>query len=370
MNSKLKVLMILPSFNYSGGIESFVMNNIRHMEMSNFKIDIISHEINADDYVTEVKQLGGEVFYFPKFTIRNFSKIKSEYKNILLKNKYDIVHCHMANAAFLYLGYAKKLKVPVRILHSHQNKAADTLSHSIRNIPLLAIGNKFANSRIACTKIAGDFLFKNQKYDVVRNAIDYQKYEFNLEKRVELRKKFGISDSDIVIGHTGRLTPQKNQIFLLNIMEKLANQKLNYQLILVGSGEDLEILEKKVVDSNLTDRVQFLGDRNDIAHLLQIFDVFVFPSVYEGLGISILEAQANNLPCIASSGVPKDADISDKIIHLDLNDGVEKWCGAIRNIELNKRSLNVHLDPKYDIVKNADIMENLYLEYVKSHKGD
>ena len=115
----------------------------------------------------------------------------------------------------------------------------------------------------------GDFLFPKQNYDIVRNAIDYQKYAFNFEKREELRQKFGFNESDIVIGHTGRLTKQKNQVFLLKIFEKLVNQNLNYKLVLVGSGEDLELLEDIVIKHNLQSEVQFLGDRNDIPNILQ-----------------------------------------------------------------------------------------------------
>ncbi|WP_082306737.1 glycosyltransferase [Streptococcus gallolyticus] len=370
MFNQIKVLMILPTFNYSGGIESFVMNNIRHMNMAEYQIDILSHDVNASDYVSEVEKFGGKVFHFPRFSPKNFSIIKSKYISVLSENQYDIVHCHMANAAFLYLKYAQKYKVSVRILHSHQNKAADTLSHSLRNIPLLAIGKKYANFRMACTKLAGDFLFPKQNYDIVRNAIDYQKYAFDFEKREELRQEFGFYESDIVIGHTGRLTKVKNQVFLLKIFEKLVNQNSNYKLVLVGSGEDLELLEDIVIKSDLQGKVQFFGDRNDIPNILQIFDIFVFPSIYEGLGISILEAQASGLPCVTSTGVPEDADISTNIAHLDLTEEIDKWCEVIGDMDINKRSSNVDLDPKYDIVKNADILTEFYLEYIKIHKGD
>lgn len=368
--SQIKVLMIIPTFNYSGGIETFVMNNIRHMNMAEFQIDILSHDVNAADYVSEVEHIGGKIYHLPKFSPKNFSIIKNKYLNILSENQYDIVHCHMANAAFLFLKYAQKYGVPVRILHSHQNKAADSLSHSIRNIPLLAMGKKYANFRMACTQIAGDFLFPKQNYDIVRNAIDYQKYAFNFKKREKLRQAFGFNESDIVIGHTGRLTKQKNQIFLLKIFEQLVNQNSDYKLVLVGSGEDLELLENNVIKSNLKGKVQFLGDRNDIPNILQVFDIFVFPSVYEGLGISILEAQASSLPCITSTGVPDDADISTNIVHLDLTEGIDKWCEVIGDVSIGNRNQRLDLDPKYDIVKNADLLTNFYLEYITTSKGD
>lgn len=367
MSESKRILMILPTFNYAGGIETFVMNNLRQVNPSEYQIDILSHEITAKKYVSEVEAFGGRVFEFPKFTPKNFFKIKKRYIELLDNNRYDIIHCHMANAAFLYLKNAKRKGISVRILHSHQNKAADTFSHAVRNIPLLAVGKRFANYRMACTSLAGDFLFKQQNFDIVRNAIDYSIYSFDFKKRIQLRQELGISDEEIVIGHTGRLTPQKNQAYLIEILKSLVLRNLNYKLVLVGSGEDQDFLEAEVDKYNLKDKVLFLGDRSDVSDLLNVFDIFLFPSVYEGLGISILEAQANGLNSIASTAVPKDADISNYIVHLDLRDGSEKWCEIIEEMNASGRNMGkveVKLDPKYDILRNAEVLYNLYESYL------
>lgn len=365
--TKKNILMIIPTLNYSGGIESFVMNNIRYVSSEEFTIDIITHDLHADDYVAEIDKIGGRVFLFPKFLPQNFKEIKQLYLEILRKKKYDIVHCHMANAAFFYLKYAQKSQVPVRILHSHQNKAADTLSHVIRNIPLLKLGKRYANFYMACSQVAGDFLFSNSTYDIIRNAIDYEKYKYDSSIRDKIRNQYNFSSSDIIIGHTGRLTAQKNQKFLIELVNELYQINRNYKLVLVGSGEDLEELQNLVENLHLKESVFFLGDRNDVESLLQMFDIFVFPSLYEGLGISVLEAQASGLFCICSTGIPSDADISENILHISLKENMQTWVDNIIDKKSNDRS-DVILDTKYSIKSNASLLFELYIKYLKTCK--
>lgn len=366
MNQK-RVLMILPTFNHSGGIESFVMNNFRKMDVSEFKVDVISHDVHALDFVQEIESKKGQVFVLPKFTLRNFSQIKKRYLEILSQNQYDVVHCHMANAAFLYLKYAKKKDVPVRILHSHQNKAAANLTHALRNYPLLYIGKRYSNINLACSQEAGDFLFKDRKYYIVRNAIDYEKYKFNNSTRHILRQKLGIEESEIVIGHTGRLTTEKNQIYLLQLFHQLKIQNdYSYKLILVGDGKDLDKLNAFVMENRLEDAVIFLGSRDDVSNLLQVFDIFVFPSLYEGLGISLLEAQASGLPCITSTKVPIEAKISDNLTYLELS-SPSKWLTEISKAAMQKGAnrSDIILKEEYNIETNADLLFNYYRKYLK-----
>ncbi|TWT14437.1 glycosyltransferase family 1 protein [Streptococcus sp. sy010] len=358
------VLMIVPTFNYAGGIESFVMNTLRFMNHEVFQIDIMTHELTAHDYVKEVEKYGGQVYQLPRFSPRNVSQIKEMYESILQAKNYDVVHCNMANAAFLYLGIAKRYRIPVRILHSHQNKAADKLSHAIRNVPLLYIGKKWLTHRIACSKIAGDYLFGKAPYDLVYNAIDYNLYQFDPSVRREVRTELGFSESDVILGHTGRLTPQKNQSFLIQLLSDLRQKSLDksYHLVLVGEGEDKESLLNLAATLQVSEFVHFLGERNDIPRLLQAFDLFVFPSLYEGVGISVLEAQAAGLYSICSSGVPEEADISPSIVHLDLNDK-QAWLTAIDQV-YHRTATPPVLDEKYDIRQNAERLSNLYHSYL------
>ena len=192
-----RILVIIPGLNVCGGMESFFMNYFRSIDRSKIVFDFLTHDISDVSYVKEIKELGGKIYKLPPFSISNLKLIKLEYINILKENHYRIVHCNMANAAFMYLNIAKKMNIPIRILHSHQDKAADSFSHALRNIPLIYYGKKFANVRIACSKQAGDYLFKTKEYTIINNAIDYSKFKYNQEIRANIRKKLNINPSDI-----------------------------------------------------------------------------------------------------------------------------------------------------------------------------
>ena len=359
MIDKTQILVIIPTFNSCGGMESFIMNYYRHMDHSKVQLDFLTHNVTDNFYINEVNRYGSRVYRLPTFSISSLKEIQNLYEEILNNKKYDVVHCNMANAAFLYLKIAKKHNIPLRILHSHQDKAADTISHSIRNYPLLKIGKKYANLFLACSKNAGDFLFKNDEYIILNNAIDYSKYPFDEKFRRKMRKELNISSSTIVIGHTGRLCPQKNQSFLLKIVSHLIRNNNDILLLLIGDGQDEQLLKNQVKELNIQNNVMFLGSRNDVNDLLQAMDVFVFPSIYEGLGISVLESQANGLPTICSNGVPLEANISGDLIYMDLDDPIDKWANVIQN-NLS-RKLKVKLSPTYDIYRQANILENIYL---------
>lgn len=363
---QLRVLMILPTLKYSGGMESFFMNQLRNINKNEILFDVFTHEISADRYVQEIEEMGGHVYKAPAFSIGNFAEIKKTYIRVLQSNHYDIVHCNMANASFLYLREAKKSGVPVRIQHSHQDRAADTRINAIRNIPLLFIGNLYANTRIACSKNAGDFLFGKMPYIIIRNSIDYDAYKWKPEIGIEIKKELGIEADELVVGHTGRLTPQKNQLFLLEVFAKLHN-KVKAKLLLIGDGPDQALIEKRIGERGIDEHVLMLGERNDISDLLQGMDVFIFPSLYEGLGISLLEAQAAGLPCFCSDAVPEDAKICDNLYYLSLNRDANFWAESILNKLKDFSRDTVLLDPKYDSKANSDRLKEVYLRSMENH---
>ena len=177
VSEKIRILTITPGLNVCGGIESYVMNYYIHMK-EKVKMDFITHDIKDEYYSEIISKNGDNIYLMKKLNLKNFKKVKEDIEHFFEKHHdYDIVYCHMANAAFLYLKYAKEYGIKVRILHSHQNKAADTITHSISNIPLIAIGKRYATHNFACSKIAGDFLFNKKKYYIIKNAIDTNKYK-------------------------------------------------------------------------------------------------------------------------------------------------------------------------------------------------
>ena len=360
--------MILPTFKYAGGIESFFMNNLKNLANEGITFDVLTHEISAMQYVEEVEKRGGVVSKLPQFTVRNLREIARLYRGVLNRKRYDIVHCNMANASFLYLRIAKQLGVPVRIQHSHQDKAADTFVHAMRNIPLLRLGNQYANEYVACSPNAGFFLFGNKPFDVLRNTIDYEAFRFDQQVRDDYREKLCIKDSEYVIGHTGRLTSQKNQLFLLDVIEEVLKMKPNARLVLVGDGEDQAKIETVIKKKNLEGKVDLLGERDDINKILQAMDLFLFPSLYEGLGISLLEAEAAGLQCICSNAVPIDAKIVDSLCYLSLESGPKEWAKAIVNGVHDVDRTHVNLDKKYDVKQNKMALKQLYINYLEKNK--
>lgn len=359
----LRVLVIMPALNICGGMESFIMNYFRNIDRNKIIFDFITHDISDNSYEKEIIELGGRIYKLPPFSFGTLKNIRNLYKEILIKNKYKIVHCNMANAAFIYLRIAEKLNVPVRILHSHQDKAADTFSHVLRNIPLIALGKKYSNVNLACSKQAAEFLFSGKEYHIINNAIDYDKYKYNKEIRSKVRKELKLENS-FVIGNTGRLCDQKNQSFLIEIFNSILNIKSNSILMIVGEGEKrvelMELAERK----GIRDKVLFLGSRDDIDEVLQAMDVFVFPSIYEGLGISLLEAQASGLKSFCSDTIPKDADISKELVYISLEKTADDWAKSIlSNIKPNATRSDIHsLAKDYDIRNEADRLSNLYFE--------
>ncbi|MGM9879726.1 MAG: glycosyltransferase [Bacilli bacterium] len=356
----MKVLQILPTLNRCGGVESYIMNYYREILKRDIVFDFMINDVGNNNYIEEVKENGSNVYVLPKLSVKNISKIKKIANEIISKGNYDVVHCHTANAAFIYLKIAKKNNVTVRALHSHQSKAADKLSHQLRNYPLLYIGKKYANLRIACSKLAGDFLFKNKNYYIINNAINEKKYIFNKNIRVKLRKELCIANDTFVIGNIGRFTNQKNQIFLLKIVQELVSKhNLKCKCILIGDGELSDILHSYVETNKLSDIVIFPGVISNTYDYYNAFDIFVLPSLYEGLPVVGVEAQYNGLHIVTSTSVTKELNFSGNTHYLSLTDGPQKWAKfIIDNIHSFKRE-NVTSDT-YSIENQCESLLELY----------
>ena len=374
INKEIKILYITPALNNCGGIESFVMSYYTNFT-SNIKADFITHDIKDNTYKKIIEERGGKVFLLKPFNLKNIFIVHKEIQRFFEKHHdYDIVHCNMANAAYVYLKYAKKYGIRVRIQHSHQNKYADTKTHAFRNFFLIKYGNMFANVNFACSKLAGDFLFRNKTYYIVNNAINIKKYAFNSKKRKNIRRKLNIKDNVVLLGNVGRLCEQKNQIKLVKIMNYLVNiQKCNYKLVIVGDG----ILYEKLLDEtkrmNLMNNIIFVGSVNNVEDYLSAMDIFVLPSLYEGLGIVNIESQSSGLPTIVSDKVPSDIDITNLVKFIKLSDNDCLWGNIIINTKNNSdRSNNNYISliksAGYDIYEETKKLEKLYYDLAYKEK--
>lgn len=264
------------------------------------------------------------------------------------------------NGAILKRAYL--YKIPIRISHSHNTEHLTTNKvkriyheHTRKMIP------KYATDMWACSENAGRWLYgEHCPFEIIPNAIDVERYKFDEEKRRKLRLQYAL-EGKYVIGHVGRFDYQKNQEFLVSVFARITAQKDNAVLILVGDGKEKEVIEKKVQDLSLQDKVLFLGNRRNVEELLNMFDIFVLPSRFEGLGIAAIEAQANGLPCICSTMVPAEVNITQNVSFLSLDD-TTSWITSMQNIGMrDRKALEKICSAGYDIREAATKLQEKYL---------
>ena len=363
---KIKILYIVSSLGVCNGVSSYAMNYLKNINSQEFQIDFITHSDKRSIYYDVIENKGGNVFYIPKINHKNFFDVLKKINKFFKENgnEYDIVHCHMLNAGVFFLYYAKKYNINIRILHSHVTKSSDKILNKIRNDIFLPIAIKNANYYCACSNDAGSIILKNKKFIVIKNAIEAEKYKFKNEIRTSIRKKMNIQDK-VVVGNIGRFCPQKNQEYLIQIFSEFKLKVENAVLFLVGDGPDEYRLRELVKEMNIEKDVIFYGTCSDVENIYQVFDVFVLPSRYEGLGIVLIEAQASGLPCLVSSVVPKEAKITDEYVECSLEENPKVWAAKMVDIIENKNNIRKSQLEKvsqngYDIKKESLILERFY----------
>ena len=312
----------------------------------------------------EIEKMGGHVYKLSFREDLNLPKFQKDLAVFFAQHhEYKIVHCHAYTIGYFCLKAAKKAGIPVRIAHSHNNETV----HDIKYLPKLfmqRIFTKNATDLFACSEEAGKYLFKDKPFQVLKNAIDSQNFIADADTRNEIRKELGLKDK-FVVGHVGRLHPQKNHDFLIDVFAKIKKKKSDAELILVGTGPLEEKVKSKVAEKGLSDCVHFLGNRKDMNRIYQAMDVFVFPSLFEGLGIVAIEAQAAGVPIVCSEGLPPETDITPIYRKLLLSDGEEKWANAALEMAQNpKAHTNMQqyvIDAGFDMDATAKYMGSYYL---------
>lgn len=358
---KVKVIYVLASLNVCNGMVSYAMNYFRNIDKSRFEIDFIVSDSNESPYYDEIISCGSKVYIMPDLKIKNTFKLIDKVENLFRNNNYDIIHCHIPNAGMFYLRAAKKYGVNNRILHSHATKSADKILKKIRNDIIIPISKAYANINFACTEDAGNYLFGND-YTIIKNAINLEIYDYNSTIRNEKRKELGIEDK-FVIGNVGRFSAQKNPIFTIEIFNEIYKKNNRALLLMIGDGPlEREVIEK-IQQYNLDKQVIILSNRTDINELYQAMDIFLLPSLYEGLGIVYIEAQVSGLTTFASNQVPREAKISDDMHFLDLKEGAISWANKILEYSYRyKRVGNLKLAENYgyNIKIEAKKLEDIY----------
>lgn len=357
-----------------GGVESVIINYYRCIDRTKIQFDFLCNFHEAAAYEDELKALGGEVYHI---TARsdNYKKYKAELEQFFssTQGKYQAIWVNICSLANIdYLVMAKKYGIPRRIIHSHNSQNMDSrLRGMLHKMNKRKVAN-YATDLWSCSEDAAAWFYEEElrsKVVIIRNSISVKRMEFNLEKREKYRRDLGCKESEYVIGNIGRLHFQKNQQFCLEIFEKFQKQIPDSRLVLVGQGEDEKLLKEKATLLGVADHVCFAGMQIDIQGWLSAFDVFLFPSKFEGLPVVALEAQANGLPMLASAKViPEDVKINDNFAFLDLDAGAKAWSETLMTMQ--KQSVRMDwnqiyqnfAEKGYEIETETKKLEDLFLK--------
>lgn len=366
MEKPIRVLHIVTHMN-RGGLETMIMNYYRHIDRNKIQFDFLTHRSDKKDYDNEILSLGGKIYHLPPlnpFSLQYRKALKTFFKQ---HPEYQIVHCHLDCMSAIPLKYAKKSGIQNRIAHSHNTSQEKNIKYLIK----LFYKNKitqYATKLLSCGDNAGNWMFNGAEFDVLNNAIDVQQFSYNVERRNNIRHELNIQDK-LVFGHVGRFNEQKNHYFLIDIFNEINQLRSNSVLLLIGEGELRQQIYEKVTSLNLTDSVKFLGLRSDIHDLLNGMDCFLFPSLYEGLPVSIIEAQASGLLCIKSSNVTDECIVTDNVVSISLEMNAKEWAKVILN-EIDsferKNTSNDVINNGFDIVANTKKLESIYMEMVNN----
>lgn len=340
-----------------GGVEAVVMNYYRHIDKTKIQFHFICDNDSINIPYEEIEKLGGKVILIPPY--QKIFKYQKELKKVLKENKYKIVHSHINTLSIFPLMAAKRAKIPVRIAHSHSTTNKKEWKKNLLKQLLKPFSKVYATHYMCCSELAGRWLFGDKVYDegkvyLLNNAIDLEKFTYNEEIRKNKRKELGIKNNQLVIGHIGRFVAQKNHTFLIDVFNEIHKKEKNAILLLAGQGPLMESIKEKVNDLGLSDSVKFLGQRNDANELYQAFDIFLLPSLYEGLPVVGVEAQASGLLCVLSDDMTKETKILNTTIFKSLSDNEKIWTDDI----LDKIKKYTRKDTKEEISSNGFNIEN------------
>lgn len=357
-----------------GGVQQYLMNLYRNIDESKIQLDFIVCG-NECEYEDEIRELGGEIYYITPRKENVFKNIKGYYDILRRKNTYDIVYynlsCLYYNIPFL-MSLISDIKI--KIVHSHNSDSGDMSKlYYILHCLNRRVIDKKATYFFMCSKLAGEWLFGKKiieegKVRLVPNAIDTSRFKYDEEKSIDLKKKYNLQNK-FVIGHIGRFDYQKNHNFIIDIFNDVVKIKPNSTLMLIGEGKLKNTIIDKVKKLGLEEKVIFLGNRDDIPDLLNIMDLFIFPSNYEGLGIVLIEAQATGLKCIVSDAVPKEACVTDNLKYLSLEKSSREWANEVvsfkREYIRTDRSEQIKLNG-FEIVDMAHKFEEFIFKITKN----
>ncbi|WP_428888044.1 glycosyltransferase family 1 protein [Bifidobacterium dentium] len=374
-HAPLRVL-VLDTVMDRGGAETMMMNYLRHFDRSKVTYDFLVNRDYHAAYEDEIEALGGRIYRMCPMYPQYFGRYKREFRNFLEQHtEYRIIHSNLEERSYFPLRIAAEKGIPIRIAHAHNRPVGFNLKSIFREYFRMRLP-KYVTHMFACGTEAGDWLYGEKSRDRViqqRNAIDTSAYRYDAAIATQVREEFGVTDSGtFVLGHVGRFFPQKNHTFLIDIFAEVHKRHPNSVLWLVGGRELNDALKNqikaKVDDLGLSDAVEFLGVRGDVNRLLQGMDSFILPSLYEGLPVTMIEAQASGLPCTISDRVPEQCDVTGNVQIIGLNATPAEWAKRILDQHAEYAGTNRTegagkvTKAGFDIKANAEWLQRFYVD--------
>lgn len=362
MSEPIRVLHVIRLMNH-GGVENMIMNLYRHIDKTKIQFDFVQNSNEAAVYDSEILSMGGKIYHCPHYNGKNHFQYTKWWNDFFKehKNEYTIVHGHLGSTAAIYLSIAKKYGC-YAIAHSHNTSG--NLTFKLFSYPTRFIANHF----FACSKEAAISRYgkkvgtDSSKCTIINNAIDIEEFVYNPSVRARIRNQLHIENDSMVIGHVGQFREQKNHLFLLQIFLRLHQVIPESKLLLIGDGDLRNSIEEFIKTNNLTQSVILTGARSDVNDYYQAMDVFVMPSLYEGLPVSLIEAQTAGLPCIVADTISTDSAVTDLVEFIPLAD-IEKWIESIKD-KYGFIRKNTQLDIQkagYDVNNTSKWLEEFYL---------
>ena len=358
--NKIRILIEGISQNL-GGIETFVYNLYKNIDKNKYEISFLIDKKFRIVYYDEYKKDGCKFFYTENRR-KNYLKYLKDLKEIYSNNQFDIIHINVTSySLFERITYACKYSKAKIIVHSHNTSYAKGY-YKTRIIHL--IGKKILKNKkfykIACGKDAGNFMFDNDNFEIINNGIDIEKFRYSAKAEEEIRKEFNISDNTTVISHVGAFFSAKNHKFLIDIFSEYVKLKPDSVLLLVGEGNLQKKMKEYAKKTKVNEKIIFANKRNDVNKIYSASDVYVMPSISEGLSISLCEAQINGLQCYTSDRVDKESDISGNVKFLPLEKNARYWAEEI--FKFSDRDYNVQekIPSKYELTNSCKKMYNYY----------
>lgn len=365
-------ILVFGMTNNRGGMESVIKNFFTYMDKDKFHLDFVCTREGEIGFKEDFDRLSKSPIQYHRVPRRREQPVlyKKALEKVFKEGNYDAVWINALMIVNLgNMKMAKKYGVKKIILHSHNAKTtAKQFSNLVHDVTKQFV-HHYATDFWSCSEQATKWMFPKKIHDKVKwipNAIDIDKFIFNEEKRIKLRNEFNITDEEFIIGNVARIDYQKNQEFIIDVFSEFAKRKDKTRLFLVGGG-DTSSLELQATELGIRDKVEFLGMRSDVEDLCSMFDFFIFPSRFEGLGVALLEAQANGVPILASDVIPHEVIVNSNYHYLSLSDSPIKWAEKILELHQEKRIdtnivKNNLIEKGFDLVSETKKIENILLD--------